>query len=119
MRGEPVVSGVSVPPQVCRALRRATALLPRSVREDVTAELLANLWQARLDAELRGLDGAAAWNVALVDLGPDWRLALSLARVHLLAPLRRWLLVGVALGGAAYAVQSQVPHTATVQEVRP
>jgi len=86
----------------------------------VTAELLANLWQTRLDAELRGLDEAAAWDTALSDLGPPWHLALGLARVHLLAPLRRWLLVGVALGGAAYAVQTQtphqVPHTDIVQE---
>ncbi|CAM3061422.1 hypothetical protein DERA104750_12395 [Deinococcus radiodurans] len=110
----------SVPSQVSQALRRATALLPCGVREDVTAELLANLWQTRLDAELRGLDEAAAWDTALSDLGPPWHLALGLARVHLLAPLRRWLLVGVALGGAAYAVQTQtphqVPHTDIVQE---
>ena len=118
MKGE----GVSIPPQVSQALRQATALLPRGVREDVAAELRANLWQTRLDAELRGLDEAAAWDAALSDLGPPWRLALGLARVHLLAPLRRWLLVGVALGGAAYAVQTQTPHQAshptTVQEVR-
>lgn len=115
-------SGTSIPVQVQRALRQATALLPRAVREDVSAELLANLWQARLDAQLRGLDEAAAWDAALSDLGPPWRLALGLAQVHLLAPLRRWLLVGVALGGAAYAVQTptphQVPHMDTVEEVR-
>ncbi|SEI73437.1 hypothetical protein SAMN04488058_101470 [Deinococcus reticulitermitis] len=100
------VNGVSGHPPAAEAyLRAATWPLPRAARQEARAELLAYLWQLRLDAEVRGLDPEAAWRSALEEAGPAWRCALGLARVHSLGTVRAALLVAVALGGAAYAVQ--------------
>lgn len=97
---------MSAPPQAVEAyLRAATWPLPRAVRGEARAELLAHLWQLRLDAEVRGLNAQDAWQEALTHAGPAWRVAFGLARVHSLRALRCGLLVGAALGSAAYAVQ--------------
>ncbi len=103
-----------VPRQAEAYLRCATCLVPRRVRGKVQAELRGNLYQTALDARCEGLSEEMAWARALNEAGPAYRLALNLARVYLLRPMARLLLVGAALGGAAYAVQSgghSVPAT--------
>lgn len=99
-------------------LGRATLLLPARSRRQVRAELHANLYQTMLDARLTGLEEADAWAAALRESGPVWRLALNLARVHSLGLAVRALLVGLALGGAAYAVGAGTHAAPTAQEAR-
>lgn len=97
----------------------ATALLLPQTRREVRTELQANLHQAMLDARLNGLSEADAWDAALHESGSVWWLALNLARVYTLGLALRALLVGLALGGAAYAVSVE-GHTAPVtQEAQP
>lgn len=94
----------------------ATALLPPQTRREVRAELLANLHQTMLDARLSEAD---AWDAALHESGSVWWLALNLARVYTLGLALRALLVGLALGGAAYAVSVEGHSTPVTQEARP
>ncbi len=100
-------------------LKRAVCLLLSQTRQSVRAELHANLYQAMLDARLKGLDEAAAWAAAVDESGSPWWLALNLARVYTLGLGLRALLVGLALGGAAYAVRAEVHAAPTAQEARP
>ncbi|CAM4124473.1 hypothetical protein DEMA109039_08135 [Deinococcus marmoris] len=72
-----------------------------------------------LDARLKDLDEVDAWAIALRDSGSPWWLALNLARVYTLGLGLRVLFVGLALGGAAYAVRAEVHAAPTAQEARP
>ncbi|MBZ9750355.1 hypothetical protein K7W42_05690 [Deinococcus sp. HMF7604] len=96
----------ALPPEAHTYLRRATRLLLPRAQRAAHAELHAYLHGLMHDALVRGLPAGDAWPVALRAAGPVWPLALRLAAVHTLPPLRAALLVGAALGGAAYAVQA-------------
>lgn len=100
-------------------LKRAVCLLPPHIRQNVRAELHANLYQTMLDARTGGLVEADAWAASLCQQGSVWWLALNLARVHTLGLGLRVFLVGLALGGAAYAVRAEVHTVPTAQEARP
>lgn len=100
-------------------LTRATALLLPQIRREVRAELQANLHQTMLDARLNGLNEADAWDAALHESGSPWWLALNLARVYTLGLALRALLVGLALGGAAYAVSVEGHSTPVTQGAQP
>ncbi|WP_288403495.1 hypothetical protein [uncultured Deinococcus sp.] len=116
--------GAELPPGVAAYLGRATALLWPERRRAVRAELYTHLYHEHLDARLRGLDEAAAWAEALRAAGPVWGVALRLAQVHMGGLTVRTLLLGAALGGAAYAVRPHLTHVplpvpAQTQPVRP
>ncbi|OLV16073.1 hypothetical protein [Deinococcus marmoris] len=100
-------------------LKRAVCLLPPQTRQNVRSELHANLYQTMLDARLEGLDEADAWAASLRQQGSEWGLALNLARVYTLGLVLRVFLVGLALGGAAYAVRGEIHTAPTGQEARP
>ena len=106
-------------PEVERYLRHVTCLLPRPQAAMVRAELLGNLHQTMLDARLRGLNEVEAWQTALAETGPSLPTALRFARLYTLGLLTRWLLVGAALGGAAYAVQGTQTVPPTSVQARP
>lgn len=93
-------------------------LLPRTARQ-VRAEFLGHLAQDMRDAQLEGLAEQEAWNHALTLAGPAWKAALGLGRVHTLGLLLRGLLLGAALGGASYALQSGVLNGPHAQVSRP
>lgn len=107
------------PPLVAAYLRRATWPLPPGARGRARAELHAHLYLEMLDAQLCGLDEAAAWAQALRGAGPPGLLALRLARVHTLGLAVRPLLLGVALGGAAYAARPYLLDSALHASVGP
>ncbi|WP_221089135.1 hypothetical protein [Deinococcus aquaedulcis] len=102
------MSAAPCPPAARRYLRRLTLLLPPQVRPRVVAEVHAHLHGLAHDAQVRGLPEAQAWAHALQQAGPVWPAALRLAGVYLGRPLRAAVLVGAALGGAAYAVQGSL-----------
>lgn len=106
-------------PEVERYLRGVTRLLPPSVARQVRAELLGHLHQAMLDARLQGRSEAEAWAQALKEAGPVWPAAWRLVQVHTLGRALRVGLMGLALGGAAYAVQSSTAPAAVIQEAQP
>lgn len=114
-----------LPPHVAAYLGRATAFLRPSQRRAVRAELYAHLYHEQCDARLRGLNDEEAWAEALRAAGSAWEAALRLARVHTLGLALRTLLLGAALGGAAYAARPYlaahpVPLVSTqVQPERP
>ncbi|WP_156952848.1 hypothetical protein [Deinococcus frigens] len=110
---------MKTPRSVETYLDHAVCLLPRQVRRTVRAELHANLYQTMLDAHLDGLVEADAWAAALRAQGSPWWLALNLARVYTLGAALRLLLVGLALGGVAYAVGAETHATSSAQELRP
>lgn len=113
------MKGSQLSAELARFLRVATCLLPPQTASMVRAELHGHLHQAMLDAQMRGLEENAAWATALREAGPAWQAALRFARVYTLGTLLRWLLVGVALGGAAYAVQSGNHGPSPAQVVSP
>ncbi|MFD1730830.1 hypothetical protein ACFSC4_06665 [Deinococcus malanensis] len=108
-----------IPADAERYLRAVTRLLPPRVARQVRAELLGHLHQDMLDARLRGLDEAEAWAQALQEAGPVWPAAWRLVQVHTLGRALRVVLVGVALGGAAYAVQSGTTLPPMSQQAQP
>ena len=109
---------MKVPGTVETYLNHAVCLLPVQTRREVRAELHANLYQTMLDGRLNGLNEGGAWAAALRESGPVWWLALNLARVYTLGLAVRALLVGLALGGAAYAVGAGTHATPTAQQAR-
>lgn len=106
-------------PEVKRYLRWVTCLLPGTAARRVRAELHAHLYHDALDAQLRGLDESAAWREALRAAGPAWLAALRFARIYTLGTLGRVLLIGAALGGAAYAMQTHSLHADSVPGATP
>lgn len=106
-------------PEVERYLRGVTRLLPPRVARQVRAELLGHLHQAMLDARLRGLGEAESWAQAVQEAGPVWPAAWRLVQVHTLGSALRVVLVGLALGGAGYAVQSGTSPSPVTQEAQP
>lgn len=99
-----------LPAHVQAYLRQATCLLPGSMRAPTYAELHANLYQAMCDARVNTSGEPEAWAAALKDAGPAWQVAIGLARVHTLGLALRAVLVGAALGGVTYAMQTGRGH---------
>lgn len=113
------MASLEIPLPVERALTQATFLLSPARRAEVRAELLGDLWQSHLDAQVGGLDEDAAWAAALDDLGPPLRLALGLGWACWRGAVQRALLVGLALGSVGYAMQPHPVAPAVTQGARP
>lgn len=96
----------NLPQQVQKYLDVSTCLLFPHLARQVRAELIGNMHQDMLDSFCFGASEEAAWQQALEQAGPAWKVALGLARVHTLGLVWRALLLGGVLGGAAFAVQS-------------
>lgn len=108
-----------IPADAERYLRSVTRLLPPRVAQQVRGELTGHLYQAMLDARLRGMDEAEAWAWAIQEAGPVWPAAGRLMQVHVLGRALRVVLAGIALGGAAYAVKNGTALPPMTQEFQP
>ena len=108
------------PPQaVEQYLKIATRFLLPGPARRIRAELLGHLHQDMLDGLCCGCTTDEAWRQALDNAGPAWKTALGLGRVYSLGLVLRVLLLGGALGGAAFAVQSGQLNLQHVQVSRP
>ncbi len=95
----------ALPEEAAAYLRAAGRYSWPHRREQLRAELWANLYQSMLDHRLT-LDEAQAWQAALRDFGPPsrvWPLNLCALRVLLRAAQWRSGLAVLALGAATYA----------------